>query len=179
VTMANNITTALARGNSASNTLSYTAGATYSGYQGDASVGNFGAAEAGAVVRNDQYNSGAINATAASVNYSIALNNDEGGLAYGPLNSSVSMTGNAVNAVAFGNTATNNLTMSTFGAGIPSSINANIQFNSGNVTANASGANMGVYSAQNVQGSAIRNSSNSVSASAIGNSSVSTISGGN
>jgi hypothetical protein len=68
--------------------------------------------------------------------------------------------------------------MATFNSGIPSSINSNLQVNSGVVTAQASSANIGVYSAQDVQGSAIRNSGNSVSASAIGNNSVSTISGG-
>lgn len=178
VTMANNSTTALARGNSASNTLNYTVSASYDGVTTDAVNGGTNIAAA-AVVFNAQENSGAINAEANSVNYSIALNDGASGLAYGPLNSSISMTGNAVNAVAFGNTATNNLTMSTFGAGIPSSINANIQFNSGNVTATATLANMGVSSARAVQGSAIRNSGNSASASAIGNNSVSTISGGN
>lgn len=178
VTMANNSTTALARGNSASNTLNYTVSASYDGVTTDAVNGGNNIAAA-AVVFNAQENSGAINAEANSVNYSIELNDGASGLAYGPINSSISMTGNAVNAVAFGNTATNNLTMSTFGAGIPSSINANIQFNSGNVTATATLANMGVSSARAVQGSAIRNSGNSASASAIGNNSVSTISGGN
>ena len=178
VTMANNSTTALARGNSASNTLNYTVSASYDGVTTDAVNGGNNIAAA-AVVFNAQENSGAINAEANSVNYSIALNDGASGLAYGPLNSSISMTGNAVNAVAFGNTATNNLTMSTFNAGIPSSINANVQFNSGNVTATATLANMGVSSARAVQGSAIRNSGNSASASAIGNNSVSTISGGN
>lgn len=178
VTMANNSTTALARGNSASNALNYTVSASYDGVTTDAVNGGNNVAAA-AVVFNAQENSGAINATASSVNYSVALNDEANGLAYGPINSSISMTGNAVNAVAFGNTATNSLTMSTFNAGIPSSINANVQYNTGSVTASASGAYVGVYSRQDVQGSAIRNSGNSVSASAIGNNSVSTISGGN
>ena len=178
VTMANNSTTALARGNSASNALNYTVSASYDGVTSDAVNGGSNVAAAAAVF-NTQENYGAINATASTVNYSVALNDDANGLAYGPINSSISMTGNAVNAVAFGNTATNSLTMSTFNAGIPSSINANVQFNTGSVTASASGAYVGVYSRQDVQGSAIRNSGNSASASAIGNNSVSTISGGN
>ena len=177
VTMANNSTTALARGNSASNTLNYTVAASYDGVVTDAVNGGTEAAAA-AVVLNAQSNSGDIAATASSVTYSIALNDGGAGLAYGPINSSVSMTGNAVTAVAFGNTATNALTMATFNAGIPSSINSNLQVNSGSVTATASGATIGVYSAQDVQGSAIRNSGNSVSAQAIGNNSVSTIGGG-
>jgi hypothetical protein len=178
VTMANNITSALARGNSASNTLNYTAGASYSGYIGDAvSVGS--SAQAGAVVMNSQDNSGAINSTASSVSYRIALQDGANGLAYGSLNSSISMTGNAVNAVAFGNKATNALTMSTLGEGIPSAVNANIQVMGGAVTATASNANFNIISAANIQGSAIRSVGNTVNAEAIGNSSVSTIGGGN
>ena len=177
MTIANNSTTALARGNSASNTLNYTVAASYDGVTTDAVNGGTAAAAA-AVILNAQSNSGDVAATANSVIYSIALNDGANGLAYGPINSSVSMTGNAVTAVAFGNTATNALTMATFNSGIPSSINSNLQVNSGVVTAQASSANIGVYSAQDVQGSAIRNSGNSVSASAIGNNSVSTISGG-
>ena len=178
MTMANNSTTALARGNSASNALNYTVAASYDGVTTDAVNGGTAAAAA-AVILNAQSNSGDVAATANSVSYRIALNDGAEGLAYGPINSSVSMTGNAVTAVAFGNTATNALTMATFNSGIPSSLNSNLQVNSGFVTAQASNANIGVYSAQAVQGSAIRNSGNSVSASAIGNNSVSTISGGN
>jgi hypothetical protein len=178
MTMANNSTTALARGNSASNALNYTVAASYDGVTTDAVNGGTAAAAA-AVILNAQSNSGDVAATANSVSYRIALNDGAEGLAYGPINSSVSMTGNAVTAVAFGNTATNALTMATFNSGIPSSLNSNVQVNSGFVTAQASSANIGVYSQQAVQGSAIRNSGNSVSASAIGNNSVSTISGGN
>ena len=178
VTMANNITSALARGNSASNTLNYTAGASYSGYIGDAvSIGS--SAQAGAVVMNSQDNGGAINSTASSVSYRIALQDGANGLAYGSLNSSISMTGNAVNAVAFGNKATNALTMSTLGAGIPSAVNANIQVMGGSVTATVTNANFNIISAANIQGSAIRSIGNTVNAEAIGNSSVSTIGGGN
>lgn len=178
VTMANNITSALARGNSASNTLNYTAGASYSGYTGDAvNIGS--SAQAGAVVMNSQDNSGAINATASSVSYRIALQDGASELAYGSRNSSISMTGNAVKAAAFGNTATNALTMSTLGAGIPSAVNANIQVMGGAVTATASNANFNIISAANIQGSAIRSIGNTVNAEAIGNSSVSTIGGGN
>lgn len=178
VTMANNSTTALARGNSASNTLNYTAGATYSANGSDA-FDDGASVQATAAVMNGQFNDGTVTATANDVRYSIALNDGGEGLAYGPLNSSVSMTGNTVTAVAFGNTANNNLTMSTFGAGIPSSINSNVQFNGGVVQASASGGFMGIFNVSDVQGSAIRNSGNAVSATAIGNNSVSTISGGN
>ena len=69
--------------------------------------------------------------------------------------------------------------MSTLGAGIPSAVNANIQVMGGSVTATVTNANFNIISAANIQGSAIRSIGNTVNAEAIGNSSVSTIGGGN
>ena len=78
----------------------------------------------------------------------------------------------------YGNSVTNSLTMATFGAGIPSSAIANNQSNSGAVSATATGVAYAMTPTGVASGSAFRNSGNSVTAQAVGNSSVSTIGGG-
>jgi hypothetical protein len=67
--------------------------------------------------------------------------------------------------------------MSTFGAGVPSSAINNVQTNSGAVLASASGVAFSMTPTGAANGSALRNSGNSVSAQAVGNSAVSTIGG--
>jgi hypothetical protein len=69
--------------------------------------------------------------------------------------------------------------MATYRNGIPSSTIATNQINSGAVTATATSIAYTMAPTGNVSGSALRSSGNMTSAQAIGNSSVSTIGGGN
>lgn len=175
VAMEGNTTTALARGNSASNTLNYTVGVSYNGVLADPTITGTTAASAGALVLNSQTNTGNVGAVASSVTYAVALNEGTTGSA---LNSSASLGNNAVTAVAFGNSVNNSITMATFGAGIPSSAISNNQSNSGAISATATGVAFNMTPSGPASGSAFRSSGNSVTAQAIGNSSVSTIGGG-
>lgn len=175
VNMDGNSTTALARGNSASNAMTYSVGATYSGVDGAAITGTSSAA-ATAVVLNDQYNGGAVNALAQNAVYSVAFNDGASGTAAS--GSAFSNSNNAVNALAYGNTAVNSLNMSTFGAGLPSSAVSSVQANNGVVTATATGVQFSMAATGSTTGSVMRSTGNSVTAQAVGNSSVSTIGGG-
>lgn len=130
INMDGNATTALARGNTANNAMTYSVGATYSGATGATITGGASVA-ATATVLNDQVNSGAVSASSTSASYAIALNAGTGTAVSG---SSVSAGNNAVNALAFGNSAVNSLTMATFGAGLPSSAVNSVQSNSGAVS---------------------------------------------
>ena len=169
-----NSTTALARGNSASNTLTYTVGVSYSGVGGSPSYSGTSWANAGAVVLNAQTNDGAVSAVANNATYAVALNDGNAGAVQ---DTSVSVGGNAVNAVAYGNTASNTLTMSTFGAGIPSSALSNTQTNYAAVSATATNVAFTTTASGSTSGAALRNSGNTVSAQAVGNTSVSSIGG--
>lgn len=175
VAVEGNTTTALARGNSASNALNYTVGVSYSGSEVAPTVSGTYAANAGALILNSQSNMGNVAAAASNVNYSLALNDGVTGSA---LNSTATIGNNATTAVAYGNSVNNSLTMATFGAGIPSSAIANNQVNSGAVTATATGVAFAMTPTGTASGSAFRNSGNTVTAQAVGNSSVSTIGGG-
>lgn len=179
VNMDGNSTTALARGNSASNAMTYSVGATYSGNVGAAIDGTSSAA-ATAVVLNDQSNGGAVNALAQSAVYSVAFTDYTTGATTGTAasGSAFSNSNNAVNALAYGNSAVNSLNMSTFGAGLPSSAVSSLQSNAGVVTATATGVQFAMTATGTTTGSVMRSTGNSVTAQAVGNSSVSTIGGG-
>ncbi len=179
VNMDGNSTTALARGNSASNAMTYSVGATYSGNVGAAIDGTSSAA-ATAVVLNDQSNGGAVNALAQSAVYSVAFTDYTTGATTGTAasGSAFSNSNNAVNALAYGNSAVNTLNMSTFGAGLPSSAVSSLQSNAGVVTATATGVQFAMTATGSTTGSVMRSTGNSVTAQAVGNSSVSTIGGG-
>ncbi len=176
--MDGNTTTALARGNSASNALNYTVGASYTGVPTNPTIEGTGYATAGALVLNAQTNEGSVAANAYSVSYAVDLSGSVGDGTGAALNSSANMANNAVTAVAYGNSATNSVTMSTFAYGIPSTAISNAQENAGAVTATATSVAFNMTMTGPVSGSALRNGGNSVSAQAIGNSSVSSIGGG-
>jgi hypothetical protein len=176
-----NTTTAVARGNAATNTLNYTVGVAYSGFATGPTAtvagGAITGATGGAVILNDQTNAQTVSAEALNDSYTVALN--AAGALGSALNSQVSLANNTTNALAFGNSATNTLTMATYRNGIPSSAIATNQVNSGAVTATATSIAYTITPTGNVSGSALRSSGNMTSAQAIGNSSVSTIGGGN
>jgi hypothetical protein len=179
VAVEGNTTTALARGNSASNALNYNVNVAYNGIATDPSFAGTTAASAGAVVLNAQTNTGGVAANANSVVYAVGLAGTGTGASGSALNSSASLGNNTTSAVAFGNAATNTLTMATWSAGIPSSAISSNQVNGGAVTATATGVGYTMTPTGPASGSMFRNSGNSISAQAIGNSSVSTIGGGN
>ena len=177
-----NTTSALARGNAATNTLTYTVGVSYSGYTTDPAItvagGVITGATAGAVILNAQENTNTVGAVASNNSYTVALNGSGGDADGSAFNSQVSLANNTTNALAFGNSATNMLTMATYRNGIPSSAIATSQINSGAVTATATTVAYTMTPVGFVSGSALRNSGNTTAAQAIGNSSVSTIGGG-
>ncbi len=178
VSVDGNSTTALARGNTANNTLNYSAGAQYTGSQTPATVtsGSGGSNIAAVDLSNTQNNSGPVNASSTNATYSMVLNGDTAGSS-AAMNSSASVSGNATTALAYGNSAVNSLTMTTFGQGVPSSAVSSTQTNGGAVSATATTVNYGASFVGATNNSAIRNTGNSVTAQAVGNSSVSTIGG--
>ncbi|MEY4720860.1 MAG: hypothetical protein RIQ46_585, partial [Pseudomonadota bacterium] len=143
---------------------------------GDASLPASGSLQATAALFNDQANSGSVQAVSSNTSYAVALNFGEGTAAM--LNSTASMANNTVSALAYGNSAVNSLTMQTFGAGVPSSAAYNSQVNTGSISATATTVTFGLGATGPLTGGAARNAGNTVTAQAIGNSSISTISGG-
>lgn len=174
IVMQGNSTTTLARGNSASNALNYAVGATYSAPGTDAVATGTASIAATAGVLNNQSNSGPVNAFTYA-NYGVALNSGSGTSA---LNSNVTMANNSAAATAYGNVASNSLSMLTFGAGVPSSAVSSNQVNTGPVTATATSVSFGM-TVGNSTGSAVRSTGNNTTATAVGNNSVNTINGGN
>lgn len=169
-----NTTTALARGNTANNALNYTVGASYTAPTTAVALDGTSTAAATAVVLNAQTNTGAVDAQSLSATYKLELNGGGAGMS----GSSGTLGGNATNAVAYGNSAVNSLTMATFGAGVPSSGISSMQSNSGAVTAAATSVAFNMSQSGTASGSILRNTGNTVTAQAVGNSSVSSIGGG-
>jgi hypothetical protein len=157
--LANNSVAANGFGNVASNALNATtAGATAP------SVG----------LLNDQANSGGVTTLATGTTFTLALNAD----GVGATSSNAMMTNNTVSSNAYGNMAMNNVTMSAFGAGVPSSAVSSVQSNTAAISATATNVTFGMTVGSN-SGSAFRVSGNNTTAQAVGNSSVNSINGGN
>ncbi|RSZ32640.1 MULTISPECIES: S-layer family protein [unclassified Variovorax] len=176
ISLDGNTTAALARGNAATNVIESTAG---SGYGGAATAGssslvaaplalNVGAS---AAILNSQSNAGAVTATSTGTSYQVALN----GTGAGVSNGTVGVTGNALAAQAFGNSATNRVTQTALNTGAPSAAIANYQVNTGAVTAMVTSVNFGGGVSGAVGNSTLRTTGNQITASATGNSVVSTI----
>lgn len=172
VTLEGNGTTAVARGNTASNAMTFTAGANYSTPTASPANLAYPNANGASVVLNDQRNTGAVKATATNVTYSVALNSAGGGAA---LNATVSNSNNAVSALAYGNSVSNTVTMAALNTGSPTVGVANQQGNSGNVTATAVAVSYNTTATGTVGASTFRNSGNQISATAAGNSAFTTI----
>ena len=163
------------------NALNYTAGADYGSPAAPLPAGTSlaigGAPDmsvAGrAAVTNLQDNSGAVSANSTDATYFVALNT-----AGGPAitNGTVGVIGNNVSAAAYGNTASNSLALNSVNTGMPTAVIANYQTNSGPVTASVTTVSYGVNSGLGaITGGALAVTGNSVTATAIGNNSVSTI----
>jgi len=173
VALDGNSTTALARGNTASNVLNSLAGANYgpasggSVQSGDALTGF--AVNANAGILNSQSNIGAVSAASTGVSYQIALNS--GGAAA----SSMAVTGNQVAAQAYGNSAVNQLTLNALNTGTPTSAVGNYQRNVGAITASVTSVTFGAGITGAMSGNTVNVSGNQMSASAVGNSVTSSI----
>ncbi|PZQ77615.1 MAG: hypothetical protein DI563_03085 [Variovorax paradoxus] len=185
VSVQGNSTAALARGNAATNVLDATPGANYASTWNDAIVAMAyggspasgvvsGSAQAAAVVLNSQTNTASVAASSAGSNYLVTLDGSAwpaAGLSSGV----IGVSANSVSAQAYGNSATNGLTLSALNTGMASGAIGNSQTNSGAVTALAAATSIGTQVAGGVNAGTLRASGNQITASAVGNSAVSTI----
>lgn len=118
---------ALARGNAADNSVTLAAGTGMSNGDALAAINPSGASvRGGAVLLNAQTNLAPVSAYASDSGFLVPLN-------AGLDTARVSMTGNSVNASAYGNSATNSMTLS--GLGAPAGGITSVQVNLGNVSA--------------------------------------------
>ena len=178
LTLAGNSTQSLARGNTAANAMTFTAGADFGTPTAGAAInGTAGTASAAAAMLNRQGNSGSVIATATAT-YEVVLNSGDAlPVNNGVLNGAVSVSGNAVAATAFGNQATNRMELAVLNSGNATAAFNNIQSNSGPITATVSAVRFASSVTGAVTNGAFRNVGNAVSATAIGNSSVTSIIG--
>lgn len=161
VTIDGNGTAALARGNSADNRLTLTGGSGSSmPTEATAVLGSFSRASGSAMVLNAQTNTGAVTARAENVTYRTALN----GWAY---ESGIALNGNSASAVASGNSASNSLALASLDR-LPTASLANVQVNSGPVSAQVIGATFRSITG-GLTSSNLAVTGNIVSASATGN----------
>ncbi|MDP9607404.1 UNVERIFIED_ORG: hypothetical protein J2W38_007225 [Variovorax paradoxus] len=174
ITIDGNSTTALARGNAATNALNLSAGSGYAAAAAVAGSTAGGTTQATAALLNTQGNSGNVAASATGT-YQVALNGVSAGTAPGLTNGTAALTDNTVAAQAYGNTATNAVTVAATVANRPTVAVANYQTNSGAIVATASGVNYGTGITGATTGSTLRAAGNQVTATAVGNSAVSTI----
>jgi hypothetical protein len=174
----NNTTLALARGNVAENVLTadgtnVTAGGGSATLSAIASPGD-GVLNASFGVFNEQVQAAAINASSTNATYAINATSGSGDA----LNSgSAVVAGNSVNATAFGNIATNRVTLASLnGVGNDASAAVfNGQLNSGSVSSSVVGATIGTFGTGGFDTASVGVSGNTISASAVGNFANSTI----
>ena len=142
-------------------------------------LGGLGSTNATAAILNAQGNTGDVTASSTNVAYQVALNaGAPAGAAVA--GSTVGVTGNSVAASAYGNSATNALTLTALntgapGAGAPTAAVGNYQVNSGAIVATATSVSYGIGVTGGVGGSSLRTTGNQVTANAVGNSAASSI----
>ena len=172
-----NSTTALARGNTATNVLNSLAGSVYGTALGgtviQVSTGEYPGsvnanANANAGILNLQSNNGSVLATSTAATYQVALNS-------GNTSGSVGVTGNQVAAQAYGNSAINSMTLNALNSGTPTAAIGNSQFNVAAITATVTSVAYGVGITGAVSNSTLRTNGNQIMATAVGNSVVSSI----
>jgi hypothetical protein len=172
-----NSTLALARGNVAENVLNADASNVASGASPATLTSqgtDIGILNASFGVFNEQQQRAAINAESRDATYRVdVVAGPRTGPALGlALNAaSATVSGNSINASAFGNVATNSVNLASLtGAGNDASAAVyNAQMNSGAITSEVSGATIGVYSTGGVVSAAVGVSGNSISATSVGN----------
>lgn len=162
-----NTTNALARGNAASNSLILAGTPAIGWTPASASLTGSGTASAAATLANGQMNTGDVTAISENTDYEVALN------CIGVEGSELVLNGNSVSASAFGNNATNGIMLASLGR-LPTATVASIQTNSGQITAQASGATFKAVPGT-LTASRLNISGNNISASAVGNSAVTSI----
>lgn len=173
VEIGNNAVLANAIGNVSNNVLNASAAsfdhASEFGVIASTSIEDGILAQGGLVVANFQENMGSINAYASDTTIGASLNGEASD--YLALNSSsVSVSGNVVQATATANNASNSLTVSGYDGGNPVGASiSNEQFTTAMVTAVVSNAMMRTSSVGEVAGSRIGVVGNTMSASATGN----------
>lgn len=171
VRIENNATTAMARGNLALNALNVTSAAATSGD----SVANFtGTAVTAAYgILNTQNNSSAVTGTIAGTSYQLALNSAVGGpsASIGGVGSTYILAGNVADAVAYGNVATNSVTLASLNASTDdaTAMIGSVQNNSGAITATLGGSSAQFIADGTVSGSTVGVSGNAFRATAVGN----------
>jgi hypothetical protein len=171
VAIRGNVTQAVARGNVALNAMAYTAGANFTSPTLGASVtGSTSTGAAAAAVLNSQTNSGAVSATAANSVYAVALNGTPGITGAAALNSSVSVSGNSVAALAHGNQASSTLGLTALNTGNATAAANNVQSNSGVITASVTSVAFTINTTGTVTSGSMRNIGNAAIAQAVGNS---------
>jgi autotransporter-associated beta strand protein len=159
--LANNSVAANGFGNVASNALNATtSGAT--------------APSVGLLNAQSNDTTGTVSTTATGTTFTLILNSD----GIGATNSNAMMANNTLSSNAYGNVATNSLTMAAFGAGVPSSAVSSVQSNAAAISATATNVTFGMTVGSN-SGSALRVGGNNTTAQAVANSSVNSINGGN
>lgn len=172
-----NSTLALARGNVVENVLN-AEGANIGAGASPASVAS-GQADEGVLsasfgVFNEQVQQAAINATSSGARYAINATSGTGNA----LNAaSATVDGNSINASAFGNVATNRVTLTSLnGAGNGASAAVfNGQVNSGAITSFTTGAVIGSFSTGGIDSATVGVMGNSISATSVGNFASSTV----
>jgi hypothetical protein len=171
-----NTSTAVARGNTATNAMTYAAGANYGTSNVGATVTDTDStATAAAVVLNAQSNTANVTAT-GSGSYGAELTNLVGATGAGVLNSTVRVGGNAINAFAFGNSAVNSLVMTALNTGMPTAAVSSNQTNTAAIAASVAGS-FTINGTGTVGSSSLAAIGNLVGAQAIGNSSTTIIIG--
>lgn len=165
ISLGGNSTTAVARGNVADNQLALSGvSANASPPMPGAQLGRFDtAASAAATLLNGQSNYGAVSASATGSSYGVPLN-----LAPVPVSgSSVSVANDTVSASAYGNVASNQLSLAATGR-LPTAAVVNVQANYGAVAAQVTGAGYRVVSGPMKAGS-LSITGAVLAASAVGN----------
>lgn len=169
ISLTDNSTSSVARGNSSTNALNVTAGGSYGTPSAGASATTNTAAEtAGATaaytVLNGQWNDGGVTANTNGGSYRVALNG--GGLTSG---STVMASNNSFSANAAGNSAANSLSLSTLPSGNATAALSSTQVNTGPIMANVTGTSITV-SGTGFGTSSVGVNGNTISANAVGNS---------
>jgi hypothetical protein len=169
----NNSTVAMARGNISTNILNVAA------TLADGGTGSAGTMTADTQtlaatygVLNAQTNDGPVSGIVSGASYQALTNQGSSYSGGSALNgTSVSVTGNIIQAYGYGNISTNGVTMTSLAGGANDATLAagNIQTNTGAISATISGSNIGSTSLGTVTGSRLAVGGNNLASTAVGN----------
>ena len=162
-----NTTTALARGNSVLNNLEASGLPVSDFTPASAELTGWGEVSATAGLASSQLNTGEVVARSQHGAHGVVLNG------FGAEGSALALNGNAVSASAIGNNATNIVTLSALGQ-LPTAAAGTVQVNNGPISAEVSGATFAAVPGH-LTASRLGITGNSVTASAVGNSAVTSI----